>query len=84
MSTNLERFRADLTKLIRLGDDMYLDLTLRTLAERKAQKKEHGEEAKRVKGCFEKAISAGTPRRHRLSSNSCPIDLMAFVGPLMT
>jgi hypothetical protein len=55
MSTNLERFRADLTKLLELGDDMNLDLTLRSLGNRKALKKEHEEEAKRVKGTFEKS-----------------------------
>jgi hypothetical protein len=53
MSTNLERFRADLTKLIGLGNDMYLDVTFRSLAERKAVKKEYEEDAKRVKGSFE-------------------------------
>jgi hypothetical protein len=55
MNTNLERFRTDLTKLIELGDEMYLDLTFRSLAERKALKKEHEERAKLVKGTFEKS-----------------------------
>lgn len=54
MSTNLDRFRADLTKLITLGNDMNLDLNFRALAERGALKKEHEESANQVKGSFEK------------------------------
>jgi len=53
MSTNLERFRADLAKLIALGDEMNRDLVFRELAKRKALKTEHQEAAKRFENSFE-------------------------------
>jgi hypothetical protein len=54
MTSNLERFRADLTKLIAVGDEMSLDLTFRDLAERKALKNEQRELAQQINRSFEK------------------------------
>jgi hypothetical protein len=51
MSNNLERFKKDLEKLTKLGDDMHIDLTCRSLSSE--QKEEFKEVIAKVKGRFE-------------------------------
>lgn len=52
--TNLDKYKKDLTMLIKLGEDMYLDLTFRAM-EKQGKKidKEHQEVKKQVSGAFE-------------------------------
>ena len=52
MSTNLERFKNDLEKLTKLGDEMSVDLTLRNV--KPEEKEEFKEVIAKIKGSFEK------------------------------
>lgn len=54
MSTNLDRFKSDLDKLVALGGEMYLDLLLRSMRKDGTFEKEHEEPEKKFKGSFEK------------------------------
>jgi hypothetical protein len=58
MSTNLDRFRNDLKKLILLGREMELDLTCRALEKSGKLEAEHQETAKQLKGSFENKYQA--------------------------
>lgn len=53
MISNLERFKADLKKLTALGDEMSLDLLLRTASKAKKEDKKYNELIKKVGGSFE-------------------------------
>lgn len=53
--TNLDRYRKDLTNLIQLGQDMYLDLTFRALEKQgKKLDRDQQEVKKKVSGLFER------------------------------
>src|SRR4051812_19149508 len=54
MSTNLDRFKDDLKKLIALGHEMNLDLTFRSMEEGNRLEAKYEETAKKIKGSFEK------------------------------
>ena len=54
MSTNLERYKTDLAKLIELGKEMSLDLLYRTFSDRATLNEENLEAAEKIKGSFEK------------------------------
>src|SRR5438445_400798 len=53
MTTNLDKYRKELADLIALGHEMSTDLTLRSMKEKGALKKEHKEVAKKLEGSFE-------------------------------
>ena len=52
--TNLDRYKADLEKLIKLGEEMDADLSIRAIEEEKGLRKKLEEFKKHVKGSFEK------------------------------
>src|SRR5947208_10076839 len=54
MSTNLDRFKDDLKKLVSLGHEMNLDLTCRSMQEGNRLEAKYEEAAKKIKGSFEK------------------------------
>jgi hypothetical protein len=54
MNNNLDRFKADLAKVIALGGEMLLDLDYRHRAEINSLKKEEEADAKRIRGSLEK------------------------------
>lgn len=51
--TNLERYKKDLYKLIELGNEMHLDLTLQALEKQGKLDKSHQEAKKKVSGAFD-------------------------------
>jgi hypothetical protein len=54
MTTNLDRFKRDLSKLISLGREMSFDLTFRKVDEAEELKEEIREKGEKLKGTFEK------------------------------
>jgi hypothetical protein len=54
MSSNLEKWKTDLAKLIHLGDEMSLDLRLRSPGQLEKLESEYQKTADRIKGSFEK------------------------------
>jgi hypothetical protein len=54
MTTNLDKYRKDLGVLLALGEEMSTDLSLRSMNEKSALKKDHKEVAKKLEGSFER------------------------------
>jgi hypothetical protein len=54
MATNLTRYKDDLSKLVQLGNRMYLDLEIRSIERQKKLSKALSEMKKQVEGSFEK------------------------------
>ena len=52
--TNLERYKADLAKLLQVGEQMSLDQTLQNLAKTGKLPTDHKETAQKLSGTFER------------------------------
>jgi len=77
MSTNLERFKQDLKRLISLGNDMSVDLLSRSCTTK--QKEEHKEVFERVKGSFERDYQKWYTETHALIKQLVPDRLEEFI-----
>jgi hypothetical protein len=77
MSTNLERFKQDLTKLISLGNGMSVDLLSRSCTPK--QKEEHKEIFEKAKGSFERDYQKWYTETHALIKQLVPDRLDEFI-----
>jgi hypothetical protein len=78
MSTNLDRFRDDLKKLVELGHEMSLDLTFRAMEEGQRLEKIYEEDAKRIKGSFETNYQKWYTDSHSVLNQLLPDRLEEF------
>ena len=62
-ATNLARYQADLDKLVRLGQALELDLTLRHLADVRTLGADEKKHAERLNGTFDRAVRAVESQR---------------------
>lgn len=80
MSTNLDRFKDDLKKLISLGQEMNLDLTCRSMQESKRLEAKYEETANKIKGSFEKNYQRWHTESQALIKQLLPDRLDEFVN----
>lgn len=80
MSTNLDRFKDDLKKLVALGNEMNLDLTCRSMQESNTFEAEYEEVAKKIKGSFEKNYQRWYTESHAIIKQLLPDRLVEFAN----
>jgi hypothetical protein len=78
MTTNLSRYKADLEKLIKLGDSMDLDLTLRYMLDEGKLDQEKKKVAEKLKGTFESNYQRWYTESHALIRQLIPDRLAEF------
>jgi hypothetical protein len=78
VNTNLDRFKSDLDKLIALGHEMSLDFLFRSMQEGGRLEKKYDEDAKKMKGSFEKNYQSWFTDSHVVLKQLLPDRLEEF------
>jgi hypothetical protein len=78
MTTNISRYKDDLTRLIKLGEDMNVDLTLRSLEKSGKLSKDLEEAKKKFDGTFENKYQRWYSETHSLIKQLLPERVVEF------
>ena len=78
MSSNLEKYKADLANLIKIGSKMQLDLTYRHLVDTKDLDEKESKLAKKLNGTFEKEYQRFYTEAHAVIRQLIPARLDEF------